>query len=636
MRRLTAKHPIGPRRRCTKPMKPRKKVLAAFPQGTVLAESPPIREWLISGYADDVWVFGEHLPGIPPSHSRLRWDYGTRDGGRLTDARNWRWLETIKAATWWYRETDENNSNRASSARGLAMELRIIAVWAIDRGINSPVELAHEDLEDFVAHIMSLGVGESTASCKLLAWRQLWMLRDHLPFSLRADPYPVRGELKSVARLAGKQGTHTLSLVPRDVFRCFDAALKWLDRVEQIRDARNLVLQIVDGYSEEVGGENTNCRGALITAVLEIEMKGWLWLATEPPSRGATSSDRLRVELGKCYGALLVLLFGFVAFRKHEAAYLTEECVELRGLMPMLVGTVRKSSPTPTGRATERAIHEVVVRVVSALRALVADIRAHGSTELLVTDPVRSGQYERGSRPATSAYMYSVMDGFVDSVGLELPRPLRPHMLRRAFCLLHMWRYELGDLDTLSGYLFHNAREHTVRYIGIAEAERYLPEAQQSLLFDLLYRNLTGETELVGGFAEWLKRFRDRLRAVVRVLPLERIADAVRRLISRQQLDIVPGAHGYCIRSPSRDQLAQCSTDGKVPDYWNRTDVHCARCPNFLAHAGFQDHWERMLGVHRAVLNDKRVPHPLAEAAARGVQACRRILSRMQHQVRDE
>ena len=592
-------------------------------------EVPPRREWLLSDYDAETWEFGEHLPGTPAASSRLRWKYALPSGKYLSDTENRLWLEAVKCATWWYRETDENRSSRASSAVALGRELRMIAAWAIDQGISSPSQLERDDIETFIEYVTSLKVVISTARSKFLALRQLWLLRKHLPFALQSDPFPIQGDIESAARLAGTPDGHTLSLEPRQVFWAFNEALKWLDRVPDIRSTRNLILETHRDCLNNSSTINCHQRGERISASVNNAMSQWSWRSDCSINRGSFPSERFRIELGRCYGALLVLLFGFVAFRKHEAAYLTEDCIDLAGPIANLLGRVRKPSKTPTGMPTERAVHDVVVRVVAALRELAVDIRESERKELLITDPVRSMVYDNGPQPVWTRYLYSVIDEFSTSIDLNLTRPLRPHMLRRAFCQLHIWRYELGDLDTLSRYLFHTASGNTLPYIGPEESDDYLPEAEQTLAFDVISRNLDGKTELAGGFSAWLQRYRDRLRATIQVLSVERIAVAVRHLMAKQQLHIVAGPHGYCVRSTVRDGFAQCSTDGEKPDYANRTDIHCASCSNFLTHSAFLGHWVQMSNVHRAVLASKSSPAPLAEAARRGLAASIRIIEQI-------
>lgn len=585
----------------------------------------PSRAWLLSDYKAYVWIFGEYLPGAEEAAYRLNWSYQIKGFGNLLDERNKRWLDAIKATCWWYRETDQNESNKASTTIAYGIQLRMIAAWAIGRSIRSPAWLQQGDVEDFLAHIKSLNITSGSASFKLSALRQLWLLRDHVGDTLKFDPFPIRGSLEAAAALAGVRGQHTHSLEPRQVFQAFNEALKWLDRVEDLIVGRNRVLEISKKYELNY----TDPRGHQISEALTQEMLGWKWLSKEVRTAGPCPSDVLRRELGKCYGALLVLLFGFVAFRKHEAASLKESCIDLTKAIPELLGRLRKTSKTPSGKATQRPVHDVVVKVVDALRALSVDVRQDGDESLILTDPVLSRRYSEFAQPVTTNYLYRVIDEFALSIGIEIDRPLRPHMLRKAFCLLHMWRYEVGDLETLTSYLFHRDGQYTLDYVAIEDADQYLPDAQQSLLFDVMSRGLLGKSNSAGGFSNWLARLRNRLHASVQVLSLDRIMEYVKRLANRQNMSIEPGPHGYCIRSNTRDRHARCSTDGVGPDYANRTDAHCSICPNLYAHEGSRPHWLERKRVHEAVLAREDAPSPLREAAQRGLKACERTLGQM-------
>ncbi|WP_280153247.1 tyrosine-type recombinase/integrase [Piscinibacter sp. XHJ-5] len=586
----------------------------------------PKRPWLLSDFDSQTWIFGEPLPGAPPASSRLNWSYALGRNGNLLDARHARWLNAVKAATWWHRESDHTESHRSSTTNAYGIQLRMIAAWAIDQSIRSPSEFQQSDIEEFAGHIKSLNVTVSAASFKLSSVRLFWLLRDHLDEALAFDPFPVHGSLERTARLVGKGDAHTHSLEPQQIFFAFNEALKWLDRLHELKAARNCVLAI----SQEYESKWTDPRGRLISEAVCAEIATWKWFNQESLREGPYPSEVLRKELGKCYGALLVLIFGFVAFRKHEAASLKESCIDVTAAYPELLGRVRKTSKTPTGKETQRPVHAIVVQVVDALRALSVDLRRDKDDSLILTDPVWSRRYSEPAQPATTRFLYRVIDEFALSIGLDIHRPLRPHMLRKAFVLLHMWRYEIGDLETLASYLYHEDGQYTLDYVGVEDADRYLPEAQQSLLFDVFTRAILGTSRFAGGFGSWLSRLRLRLQASVQVLSLDRIFQYVKRLAERQNMSIVPGPHGYCIRSNTRDRHARCSTDGLGPDYANRTDVHCAACPNLFAHAGSREHWIGQRKVHVLVISRQDAPTPLREAAVKGLEACDRILAGME------
>ncbi|MBT9500038.1 MAG: site-specific integrase [Burkholderiaceae bacterium] len=367
----------------------------------------------------------------------------------------------------------------------------------------------------------------------------------------------------------------------------------------------------------------------LIMDVIRVEMTSWPWLKEIRLSGTSDPRREFASVLRQAYGAMIVLLFSFVAFRKHELAYLEVDCVDMTATVTRLTGLVRKTSPTPSGTTTDRRIHPVVAEVVEALLSLSGGIRPDGFRDLLLMDPVCIAADRGKARPVETRNLYRLMDSFIAGSNVELGGRLRPHMLRRAFCLLYAWRFEIGDLITLKEYLYHHSIDMTAAYIEEWEVDEYLPEAEQDLVAELFERRYLGVSSLAGGMSDWISRFTTKLAAKFRVLSVEALATFARESVSRQGITIVASPHGYCFRSPVRDAQARCSVNGEGPDYANRKDSHCAICPNFLAHEGHKEHWEAQLSTHQRVLAYVGVPAPLAEAARQGVAACQRILGRI-------
>jgi hypothetical protein len=606
-------------------MKVRQLVIPIVPVAQALPSIVPARPWLLSSFTEPKWKFSDPLQGQPVSSATLSWDYDLGEYGSLTDTQHEGWLNFIRLATWWYREDPSNGCNRNSSAIAFGKELRIFARWCIEHRISAISDFSKDDLNSYKTHIATLKLTVSTVTSKLVAVKMLWLLRRRLDPCLSFDPFPPTQRISKVAKKLGIADGRTASLKPRILFIAFERALRWLPRATDLKRARNLVLRIHHNNVRL----HYNERAERISEALKEELSTWDWLDQRRLSRAKSVVGLLRNLLQQAYGAMLVLLFGFVAFRKHEAAYLKTDCVCVAGAVARLRGIVRKTSATPTGQVTDRIIHPVVVDVIKFLEGITDDIRPKGLEDLLITDPVCSSQYEIDPRPMDTRYIYGLIDDFVASEGLDMPCALRPHMLRRGFCLLYAWRFEIGDLLTLKEYLYHFSIEMTMAYIEEWEVDEYMDQSEQELMIDLFERNFHGHNGLAGGVGDWLSRLAQKIATRLKVLSLNQLVTYATEAAERQSVTIVAAPHGYCFRSRLRDAHARCSTDGVGPDYANRVDSHCSMCPNFAAHEGHRAHWEAQLNVHKSVVDYPAVPRSLRDAARQGIAACERMLAKL-------
>jgi site-specific recombinase XerC len=583
----------------------------------------PARPWLLSNFDEARWKFSDQLKGQSASTNCVNWEYDMGHFGVLTDAQHSRWLLTLKLAVWFYRDEPLQSSRSNSSAIVLAQELKRLARWCVEHGVLSLDRFKRADFDVLKKYLKSLGLSQSTIESRLLALVQLWRLRANLPDKLQFDPFPKRGQLKKISRLLGQANGHTPSIKPRPLFELMNAALQWIRRIDDIRDLRDQVLDM----RRADGGLSGKDKSILIKDVIRVEMNSWPWLKEIRLPSTSDPREEFASALRQAYGAMIVLLFSFVAFRKHELAYLEVDCVDLSATVTRLAGLVRKTSATPTGTKTDRQIHPIVAEVVEILLSLSNGIRPDGHRDLLLMDPVCIAADRTKVRPVETKNLYWLIDSFVGGTNVELGTRLRPHMLRRAFCLIYAWRFEIGDLITLKEYLYHHSIDMTSAYVEEWEVDDYLPEAEQDLVAELIERRYLGISNQAGGMAGWISRFTAKFAAKFRVLSVEALAAFARASMSRQGITIVASPHGYCFRSPARDVQARCSSGNRTgPDYANRRDTHCAICPNFLAHEGHREHWEAQLTTHQRVLAYVGVPEPLAEAARLGEAACRRIL----------
>lgn len=587
------------------------------------------RDWLQSHFNDVVWIFSDPIPGNPAASSKLNWQVLVGSNNQfLTDPLHFKWLEIARKATWWYYESDITDCNRSSSCHAFGSELRRIICWLISRNIDDPKEITRGDIDEYITYLAGLNIGEGAIEYKLSIWRMLWTLREHLPSSLTFDPFPVRGEIRQIARRAGQPNGHTKTIPPQVLFETLEYALKWLGHAEAIVTARDTYMDAVEKYQSS----SVQTRYRRGVSALTIQFSSDYWASVLPNEKWRDAPvETLKWAVSCLYASAIILLFAFTTMRKHELALLSSEPLTTRGEVNFILGRVRKTAATKAGISTERAIHPIGIKAVEALQSLRKQSGNIPDRPLLVRDRLLSRN--TAGKPIETDDLYRLIDTFSISspYGQFSEFPLRPHMFRRASALLYVWRFEIGDLELLRRHLYHNDISSTLAYTNELDVSEYLPEAEKDLTHAIVEESLTGRRWFGGGFAKHLAR----LRAFVRVLGLERLQIYVTQFIEKHDLKLVPHPHGYCVVSSLRMRYAKCS-DKRGPDYANRTDSHCAFCPNFLLHKSFLSHWLVQRRKHQAVLESPHSTPTLLEAAREGVRACDRIICQLRSEGTNE
>ena len=587
------------------------------------------RGWLKSHFDDDVWIFSDPIPGVPAASSKLNWQVPVGSNNQfLTDPLHSKWLEIARKATWWYYESDLTDCTRSSSCYAFGSELRRVICWLIGRNINDPKEIMRGDINDYITYLASLDVGEGSVEYKLSTLRMLWTLREYLPSSLAFDPFPARGEIRRIAKRAGKPNGHTRTIPPQVLFETLEYALQWLEQAELIVEARDAYMDGVELYQS--ASIQTRYRQGVLA--LTTQFPSDYWLSIFPDEAWANAPvDNLKWAVSCLYASAVILLIAFTAMRKHELALLSSNPLTSRGEINFILGRVRKTAATKAGVPTERAIHPIGIKAVETLQRLRERSGDMPDRPLLVRDRLLSRN--TAGKPIETEELYRLLDTFSKSspYGRSKEMPLRPHMFRRAHALLYAWRFEIGDFEFLRRHLYHNDINSTLAYTNELDVSEYLPEAEKDLAHTIVEEALTGRRWFGGGFAKHLAR----LRAMVRVFGLERLQIFVTQYVEKHDLKLVPHPHGYCAVSSLRMSYAKCSNK-RGPDYANRTDTQCAFCPNFLLHHSFLRHWLEQRRKHQAVLESPYSTPTLLEAAREGVQACDRIIDQLRREGANE
>jgi hypothetical protein len=320
------------------------------------------------------------------------------------------------------------------------------------------------------------------------------------------------------------------------------------------------------------------------------------------------------------------VLFALLGERKHELVNKTIDDVSLllNSSSKEVHGVVHKTSGTLTGRVTQRAAIDEVRVAFEAIDELTKKTRLTSNSKLFfVSLPFANSANKNSEEALVTRRLYNLLDHFSASIGID--SKLRPHMFRRAFSLLWAWRYEIGDLTLLSQLLYHNDEIFTKHYTEDEDVWRFLPEAEQSLMHEVLAKALMGVREVSGGFGAAIKRYRRMLLSKTTVLSPERVEHFVKLLVERGGYRLVANPDGYCFINAARGHKAKCSTDGVRPNYAHRNEKLCSNCPCFGVDETRVDYWEKRRDAHQRVLDSTSV-EMLATAAKEGVARAEKVL----------
>lgn len=563
--------------------------------GAFVSKLPP---WLRSGSNESCWYFKEEQKGYAPSHYTVTWALdGARRDGHDPHERYWR--EVGQQAVVAYASSLDSSQKRITSIVNFARVVRPFVAWACwERRCSSISQFSKNDLKAYEKYIKSLGLKMSSVEMRLGVLRTIGLLGDQLSESMPFVPYRWRGELKKVAKSIGKPNGRTRTLDPECFFRLLDHALGVLESGEEWVALGEKYAQFRDEVSR--------------------------------PSRKVNQlgvdANEILARNREVYGSCIVIVLSLLSPRKHEVA--SFEVGDARRVIEkddgILVGRLTKSSNGSGGTRTERPTVPALRKAVKLVLRIVGSSGSDDARPLFRISILDAYRTQRKSDPLDTGQIYRLIEYVAKCAGVTIS--VRPHMFRRAFSMIYVWRYEFGDLAHLSRFLCHNDLKQTLAYVEGDDIRQFMSDAERELGRSLMERALVGKETFGGGFGAWLESFARRLRARVTVIRPEHVDHWIQARIAEGGFSIAPGPHGYCVTFRDRGGRAACSTDGKRPDFRNRTDQHCARCCNFLLTDRSVQYWESSLEAHERTYKSSRIK-VVKQVAAEAIAAAKRMLA---------
>jgi len=556
----------------------------------------------ISGNLNDMtWRVSGHVPGVAPSSYTVHWRVCDELRATVMHGAWPTWVAYGKRLVQVICDSPSSRIRSGGSIAGLARHVRAFCSFCcFDQGLSSIKRFESSHLEAYIKHVQSLGLKAGSVDAKLAVLSHAWRARSEIESGLERGPFGYR-ERAAIARRIGLPGGHTPTIPAQELFLNLNEALKLIE-------AAPALLDDLDKYLNYSG------KRRLRSAWFEVEC-------------GRSSRAMFR-DARATYGACIALLLAFTAARKHEGASVQDEDA-VRSIKENidLVSREYKGARSAGGRQTSRPLNDAVRNAIDVIRGLTRGTRlsSHERT-LLLRLPFQHSCSGRGDShdALDSRGIYNLLDAFSVHAGTE--QKLRPHVFRRAYAMLWMWRFEMEDLLFLSRVLLHNSPDFTKVYVEDENSWSFMSEAMRELTVEVLEESLLGVRAMGGGISSTLRRYVRILQVSVVTVDAHSVDAIIKRIVDGHGLRIVPNADGYCFMSSARGRRAKCSLDGVMPNYANRTSSLCFGCPNFGVDFSRKAVWKDRLNRHQIVF--RTTAYPALRAASReAIAMCRRVLS---------
>ncbi|MGO2353988.1 MAG: hypothetical protein ACTH58_04550 [Marinomonas foliarum] len=544
------------------------------------AEKKPAKySWLISGVNEPSWRFKPHIETDELSKYTINWFY---DDTLESDSQWVYWVDRAKEQLICRMENFKKRTLTTSSLVGYARSLRAFFKFIfIERRCMFLEDISISDIDAYKQCLLDRDIKRSTTEGLLLPIADLYSMRESLQESLDFDPF-IDQSLFTYAKKLSKSNSHTETLLPREIFFVLNKALKLIKNSDK-------TLQLLDSYMELRDGGKKNDPSKIFAKLFGI------------------TASKLIMDVNILYGAALTITFLLTAERKHEAALRdTDDLAKLLNReLDVLYGLEKKTSGSLSGKKTEVA---VISEVIDAFRVIMRITeykrKESGEKKVLLKTPlqhsVKSGN--KKSYYLHTASIYHLLKCFTKSIGLE-ELNLRPHMFRRAYSMLWMWRYEIGDMAELSIMLKHNNLFFTKKYTDDENIWHFMPEVEQAMAFDILNRSFQKKITISGGASNTLERYGRLIQAKSRILDPVVIADFVDSMVKQEELKIISHANGYCLITSKSKGESRCLDDkGELSDA-KREEKRCVGCPNFGIDDNRREYWEKRIELHQKVVN---------------------------------
>lgn len=474
------------------------------------------------------------------------------------------------------------------------------------------------------------------------------------PYGLRFSPFPM-ATMRATKEARGKGRTQTLR--PEEVSKILIDANRWI--YEAAPMVILLLKQIVTAIENIDTKQNKDvwkiCSEVIdksehklkIERLLQIEIRGLVTSKSKTNAVGfRTLVDKVQAACFSCIGLLNARRRDEIQHPvigiQRDSMTCVDARLELYQCNFYIEKTYKDRVPFFVGKFTADAI-----KILCSISDLARRLRGVPED----TQPERDGEASLFEAP-----LYRLIESrrplfysYARSMSRQIWRPfpssmhdtrlLRPHMFRRAYALIHHYRYEDGDLLSLADQLGHLDLESVRIYVtdgkitksGDADIESYarltpeqrsvvkadiedllsnIDELGRERVAELVENVLAGRARYSGGFGALVTRLHQRLG---RRLEYQMASpDMQHRHLGKFLVDrghiFKPFAHGNCASSPNRrNRGAGCYSESSGGlDQAAAAPIVCAKCPYHVVSTGHLDSLrreQRRISANLSVVN---------------------------------
>jgi hypothetical protein len=570
----------------------------------------PTVNWLVNSLiVDDEWQFKPYKDAESDSKLKFYWRpvFDIEDSSAQVIWSIWKEFGKDFSVNYF-----ENHDLFSSSKKAFVQNVRVvISFFAIEREVVTPGDITRQDVDALEVYIEQKNASYSYVSELLRICRLFYLNSPFLSNGIQFDPYPEAiNPLSKVVKRISKPDGHTDTLYPMVGLSLLNHALR------KISDSKS-VLQRYEYY-------------------LQLKHSGKSNSYKIYREKYSETFREIKRKVDVLYASSILVLLTLSAMRKHEMSHieLSEAEKLLDGRQDLLTGKVFKTARTSTGKKTDRTVVKELKEALSIVVSLTAPMRKKYRSKYLFLRLLHGDGHSIESKSTrielAEDVLYRMLDVFAEDAGY-VAGTLRPHMFRRFFSLMWAWRFETGDMEYLSDLLFHNGQQFTKVYTSDEAVWEFIPEELKILTKGVLEKALLGEKSIYFGFSRAIKKYQNLIKKSVQVVGVSKAEIIAERLVEQLGYIVMPAADGYCFMNLSRASRARCGMNG-MPEYSNRSEELCSKCPNFGVPLDRKEHWKRRYEAHKHTFETTKSSE-LRTAAENGMRRAQRLLNSMEEDV---
>ena len=579
------------------------------------APVPVDRAWFLidSTWDDPTWVFKPTNVLEESSPVRLHWNFELPSGRCFTEERYAPQLASSKqlVALIRSRSLSTGLAMRASTVAGYFMYLRELVRWMEQAGFTRFADLDATALLQFQRSLAErAGIGRSTLAATtvqkyLYLLTYLYRFRDELDDGLQINPFPGRshGEVAGVRDADMRRWPYT----PDGV-----AVALVQSAIDLVTNAAEAVLQAREVYAEAMA--EAEQRGLCLGACTNTATRALRRAGISLPVR-AQPIDTMRdlvQSINMLYAACFVVISYLVGARANEILRLEAGCVQRRGEVTVIVGSIFKHQAEYNGRPHEWVAPPPAVRAVAVLEALSAGHRAQaGRAQLWLRRRYASGATEwqrvcAGALVVSSTLrMHYLLLRFASWLGLPQHQGkdwrLTTHQGRKTFARFAALR-DGSALFALAQHLGH--RERAVTDHGYAGSDYRLNQEIDAEILEqsaAAWEHMLATPGLGGRAGAEIVAKRPRFRGA----RLKQDIKSYARLLVDAGLVLGVCDWGFCVY---RQEHSACLGNALGPNPARREPSTCGHCKNFAVSVQHRPYWVEQVTRHEALLNEPALP----------------------------